>query len=139
MSMKLSILSAFLLFASPALAQERVIDMTQMLSDLDGKVIPDQIGRDPVDEQCTRCNVLTLGIVIAHALMWSSPDDQKLSAEQKFSRGMMAERLRNNKTATLDAGETKVIQDLLARLYGPAIMLPAMKILDPNIKPEKLR
>lgn len=137
--MPMKILFALLLLPTLALAQDRTVDMTTVIHDAEGKPVTDSLAATPEDTQCKTCPPLTIGRAVAHALTWSAPGDERISAEQKFSRGLMAERLRDNKAVTLDASDTAAIIRLVGRLYGPPIVLPVVQAVDPNAKGEKLQ
>lgn len=111
-----------------------MIDMTAILLDDKGNPILDPFEADPKDPQKI-LPPLTLGSAIAHALFAAFPDEQNLGWEAKFTRGMMAERLRNNPEVELTAEELTVIKRLLGKLYGVAIVMRAIPLLDPAAKP----
>jgi|HubBroStandDraft_1064217.scaffolds.fasta_scaffold117420_3 hypothetical protein len=114
-----------------------MIDMTTVLTDERGNPIPDPFEADPKDPQKV-LPPLTLGSAVAHALFAAFPDEQNLGWETKFTRGMMAERLRNNSEAELTTEELPVIKRLVGRLYGVAIVMKVIPLIDPTAKPGAL-
>lgn len=115
------------------------IDMTHVLVDDNGKPVIDLLMRDQGDPDCKLCGSLTLGAAIAHALTWTSEEDKNLTWEQRFARGFLAKKIRNDPKAKLSAGEVSVIERLLSRLYGAQILEQAISILDPGLQPPTIK
>jgi hypothetical protein len=123
----------------PALAAERTIDMTVPLVDEIGRPAKDVLAREPDDPTCAHCPVLTLGHAIAHALFATLPGDKNESAEQKWARGVLADRVRDNKAAALSAEELALIKRDLAEAYGSLVIMQTFPLLDPNAKPPTVK
>jgi hypothetical protein len=137
---------AILLLASPAVAQPtpqpapaRTIDMTVPINDAKGYPLKDPADVTPDDKACDKCAPLTLGHAIAHALNGSYDDERGLGWEQRYGRGALALRVQDQKEATLTAPETAVIERLLGKLWGPSVIVQAIPLLDPNMKPPEVQ
>src|SRR5437764_299830 len=128
-----------LAIATGAAAQGKphTIDMTVVLRNEAGTPAIDEYDFIPTRElpRCENCPPLTLGHAIAHALFAQFPDERDLSAEQKWARGALAMRARDAKDAALSAEEVAVVKRLLAKLYGPIVVVQAFPLLDPNATP----
>ena len=126
-----------------AAAQEtpHKIDMTVVLQNEAGKPATDEFDFIPTRDQprCENCPPLTLGHAIAHALFVQFPDERDLLAEQKWARGTLAMRIKDAKDAALSAEEVAVVKRLLAKLYGPIVVMQAFPLLDPNAKPPTVK
>lgn len=144
MRMSRLIVSAALAAALPlaALAQvmpARTIDMTTELHDEGGTPAKDVFNQGKDDPLCLHCPSLTLGHAISHALFATLPEERDLSAEQKWARGALAMRIKDDKAATLTADEVAVIKRLLGKLYGPIVVMQTYPILDPNAKAPEVK
>lgn len=100
------------------------IDFTQVILDQDDKPINDPMAGAGKDIP------LTLGRAVSHALNGMYPDEQSLSGEEKFNRGMLAFRVRDDTAAELKAEDIVLIKKTLAKLYGPAVIYRAYQILE---------
>jgi hypothetical protein len=136
-----------LAIASPAfgqpspvpLAAPGAIDMTVVLTDESGKPLPDAVGQDFKDDpSCARCPTLTLGHAVAHALFAQLPGET-VSGDQKWARGVLADKVRDAKAATLTAEEVVVIKRLIGGLYSGSVVVKAYPLLDPNAQPPKVQ
>ena len=114
------------------------IDMTTVLADENGHPAKDVLDQAKDDPDCAHCAVLTLGRACAHALFASFPDEQ-ITPDQKWARAVLAQRIRADKSAHLDADETAVIKQALGRAYGGIVLLQAYPLLDPNAKPPAVK
>jgi len=130
---------AVLCLASPAFADGRAIDMTVALNDEQGRPAKDVLARDADDATCAHCPVLTLGHAIAHALYAMFPDEKTEPQDQKWARGVLAQRIKDDKAAVLSSEEITVIKRELGKAYGPAILVQAYPLLDPNAKPPQVK
>jgi hypothetical protein len=114
-----------------------MIDMTVLLHDEHGRPIPDIVemtdGQTPAN-----CPSLTLGAAVAHALFASYPDEQSLGWERKFARGSLAQSLRDNPEAEIESGDLTLIKTLLGKMYGVAVIMAAIPLLDPAARPGKI-
>lgn len=119
--------------AFPAEAPSNVIDMTVPLHDERGETIKDAGTRKAGDDACDKCLPLTRGRAIANALF--APDHDASGADL-WSRGVLADRVRDDKAATLTADEVATIKKLLAKGYpSPVLIMQLYPVLDPNAKP----
>lgn len=114
------------------------IDMTRVLMS-DGKPIPDSIFMSKDDPDCVHCPVLTLGHAAEHALFAGYPDERDLPGEQKWSRGVLGERIKDDRAATPTVDEISLIKKLMGKLYGVAVVKEAYPLLDPNAAPPTLK
>ena len=146
---RIAVAAFLLLIAVPALAQRvpaptpATVDMTTVLLSDEGAPIKDAYERKTAEAQadpdCDKCPPLTLGHAAAHALFTSFRDEDTLSPEQRWARGALAERIKNEKAAELSSEEVSVIKRLIGKLYGPLIIMRAFPLLDPNAKPERVK
>ena len=121
----------FALLASSAIAAEAPhIDMMTVITDLHGKPIPDGSQATPADPQCQKCSPLTLGVVVATALLTDRKDEPNLSALDKAKRGLLAMRIVNDKAAALTAPQISEIERLL-NVWPPLIVARALPLIDP--------
>src|SRR5580698_10714579 len=113
-------LLAMLIIAAPASAQTKSqpIDMTVTLHDDNGHALKDPMDATPDDPKCTHCRDLTLGRAAAHALFGSYPDERNLSGDEKWARGLLAERMKDAPKAELSAEEVTLLKKLIAEMYG---------------------
>jgi hypothetical protein len=131
----------FALIAMTSVAVAEVaptIDMTKVILDERHKPIKDALDRDPSDVNCDKCPELTIGSAVAHALFYVEADEKDISSEQKWAWAALAERIRDNKAATLTNGQLNVIEKRLGKLYGGIVLLRVMPVLDPNRKPPEV-
>jgi hypothetical protein len=128
----------------------RVIDMTVVLKDPQGKPIIDQLegkadATKPGGIDCSACGNLTVGHAIANALFANLPSEtnaqgvSSVSPEQKWARGALAERIKDDKTATLTASEIVVVKKLVGQVYGTNVIMQIFPLLDPSDKPPPLQ
>ena len=110
-----------------------MIDMTVVLKDEYGNPMKDIFTRD--GEDLSSCKELTLGDACAHALHSVSPEEREVTWEQKWSWSTLAERVRKDSKASLNAAEIRLITRRLGKLYGGLILMQAIPLLDPNAKP----
>jgi hypothetical protein len=124
--------------ATVAWADPVIIDMTTVILDEKDKPIKDVIDKDPADTNCVKCLDLTVGHAIAHALFFVAADESGVTAEQKWSWAVLAERVRDDKAATLTAPQAALIEKRLGKLYGGLVMLRVMPMIEPNRKPPEI-
>jgi len=113
-----------LFLSSSAFAKE--IDFSELITDQDGVQIMDCAG--------VGCSgpPLTLGIVSLRALTAQFDDDKNLSGEDKFKRGELALRVYKGGVIDLTAEDIATIKKLVAKGYGPLIVVKAWMMLDPQ-------
>jgi hypothetical protein len=102
------------------------VDFSAVLTDPDGAPIIDCVSAD-----CAGKPPLTLGRLALHVLTASFPDEQGLSGEEKFRRGLLAMRVYGGGKVVLNAEDTALIKRLIAKGYGPLVVLRAWPLLDP--------
>lgn len=124
---------------------QHAVDMTKIMLDEQGKPAKDVMAKDPAtpgmpdpDPRCDRCPMLTLGVAISHALFASFQQD-KDTAEQKWARAVLAQRIRDDPQAALTADEISIIKRQLGQAYGGVLLMQAYPLLDPNAKPPAVR
>lgn len=129
------------LFLLPVAARaQHAADMTKILVDAGGRPIPDATGRAPDDKDCAKCPPLTIGAAVALALDASYPDEQNLGWQQRFDRAMLAQRIRNDPKAVLDATEVGVVERLIGKAgMNGTVLLQVIEAIDPNAKPGKVQ
>jgi hypothetical protein len=133
---------ALLLLTIPGVAlaeapKPYTIDMTTVLKDLKGAPIPDSSqavsvpgpdGKPTMD--CSKCGPLTLGDVVASALLMDRRDEPNLSTIDKAKRGYLAEKILGNKAVTLTGPQVTEIEKLLSA-WPPLIVNDALPLIDP--------
>ena len=102
-----------------------MIDFTSVLFDFDGVALVDPT------VQADKKQLLTLGRAASHALCASYSDEQNLSGDEKFRRGMLAYEIRENKSAELKAEDIATIKNLISKMFGAAVVFRAWPMLDP--------
>lgn len=129
--MKRLILAALLL-SVPAFAAEapRTIDMTTVITDLHGKPLPDGSKATADDPKCEKCAPLTLGTVVASALLAERKDEPNLSTVDKAKRGVLAMRIVDDKAAVLTAPQVSEIERLL-NAWSLLVVARALPLIDP--------
>lgn len=149
-------LALAMLFLAPSIAYaqpapiSRTIDMTAPLKDDHGKPMIDQLeavpdAKDPAKADCSKCGPLTVGHAIAHALFADLPQERTpqgystVTAEQRWARGALADRIKDDPKATLSAKEVTVIEKVVGEAYGTSIIMQVFPLLDPNAKPPEVQ
>lgn len=117
----------------------RSIDMTVIINDETGKPLKDASQLTKDDPDCSKCAALTLGHAAAHALFAIFPDEQNLDGMQRWGRGVLAEKIKDNPAAELTTEDVTVIKRLIGRFYNGVVLLQAYPVLDPNMTPPKLQ
>jgi hypothetical protein len=137
------ILAIACLTALPALAAtpdaarpdgHHTIDMMTVMTDIHGKPIIDFSQVTPADPKCEKCGPLTLGTVVASALLTdkpAGPGQLTMSAIDKAKHGILAMQLLDNKAAVLSAAEASEIIALL-NVWSPLVVARAVPLIDPN-------
>jgi len=92
--------------------------------DLDGGVITEGTGQ----------NVKLKNICI-NALMANSPDEKNLSAEKKFYRAQLAEKIYLEGKGAIDIRTEDIVmlKSQISKLYPPLLVYRAFQILDPEV------
>lgn len=106
----------------------RHIDFTQVIKDLDGKPLPINIeGRLPA--------VATLGQVAKDALVNVLQEDAQLSGAVKYDHWVLAGKVYPDKSdVVLTAEELATIKERIGKAFGPLVVGPCWKLLDPAQK-----
>lgn len=127
------VLAALLLALSAAAPDgARTIDMTAVIVGTDGKPLLDTTKQMPDDPKCDKCGSLTLGSVVAAALLADRKDEPSITAVEKAKRGVLALRLLDDKAATLTATQIADITRLLS-VWPPLVVARALPLLDPAV------
>ena len=135
--------AALSLLCLPAFAGDP-IDMTAPLSDWDGKPMKDALQATIEDQTCTKCDDLTLGMAVTHAMLMVLRDDTGIDGAQRWQWQEIVRRVHKDKAAQLTAKEQAVIGDRLLKVYanlpnGAVVIGAAMPLIDPNRKPPELK
>ena len=121
-----------LLFAMPAWADQRPIDMTTVLMGADGKPITDTTKLTADDPRCEKCGPMTLGTVVGMALLLDRKEDAQMDPIAKARRGALALQIMDNKAAVLSAAQIAEITKLMS-VWPPLVLARALPLLDPNL------
>lgn len=115
------------MIASPQESKDspRHIDFTQVIKDLDGKPLPINIeGKLPA--------VATLGQVAKDALVNVLQEDQQLSGSVKYDHWILAGKIYPDKSdVVLTAEELATIKERIGKAFGPLVVGPCWRMLDP--------
>lgn len=124
----LILIAIFSITSAVAAEAAYTIDFTQILLDNDGKPIP----YDPKDN-----SPATLGAVASTALDTMISTEQNVTGEEKFHRGLLAARIKNDKAAVLSVEDLALVKKLIGEVYGPLVVAPAWMALDPSLQIKK--
>ena len=119
-----AITTAAVALATSAFAAE--VDFSAVITDADNAPVIDCAGSD-----CAGKPPLTIGKLAMRALTASFEDERNLSGEEKFKRGQLAMRVYDGGKVALSAEDTALIKRLVAKGYGPMVVLRAWPLLDP--------
>lgn len=103
------------------------IDFTVVLKDQDNKPLKDVLTMQANGNVDTE---LTLGRAAVHALMYQGQDEPNLGGEEKFSRGLLAFKIRDDSDCELKAEDIALIKKLIGKLFSPIVVYRAYPILD---------
>jgi hypothetical protein len=134
-------LIALLALTSVAFAEEPkswTVDMTTVLTDENHHPIKDQLDRTDSDPSCSKCHDLTLGKAVAHALFFVGGDEKDVTPEQKWAWAAFADKIRDEKTASINNSQGDLIYKRLGKLYNGVVLMRAMPLIDPNRKPPSI-
>jgi hypothetical protein len=135
-------LSAALGFCHPGKAQSQTptaatFDFTAPFIGADGKPMKDGGGRTDAevkaDPKCDACNVISIGQMAAIALY----NDPKAAPDKKALEYALANRIRDNKAASLDQHERVAIEDCVNNNMSPLVAGQVDHLLEPDKYPEK--
>lgn len=117
------------------------VDMTAVLKDWSGNPIKDAFQQTGDDIACAKCDDLTLGGAVVHALMLTLQADRDIDGAQRWAWGQIAQRVHEDKAAQLSGKEQTLIGDRILKVYanipqGGVVMGAAMPLVDPNRKTE---
>jgi hypothetical protein len=131
-------------------AKPWTVDMTVPLV-VDGATIPDARTHDPADFQpdasgryldadplCRKCRPHTLGSYV-HLALTSVMESERQGLDMRAREGWVAfaDQIRNEKECHLTAKQIALIEDRIRRTtISPAAALAAMRLLEPNYKPQ---
>lgn len=105
-----------------------MIDFTKVLSDQDGKPLQDIVEMQAKDSK--EIIPLTLGKASSHALMVQDQNDANLSGDEKFHRGALSAKIRDNSSCDIKSEDISLIKNQLAKLYSPLVIYAAYPLLD---------
>ncbi len=109
------------------------IDVTQKLLDLSGEEMLIVVQGCPV---CGRLvedkGVRTLRNTLTDALNVLYQDEPNLSGQEKFERHLLAVRIHSKDEPEFTVEELKILKDIVAKRFAPAIMGPVWMLLDPK-------
>lgn len=125
-----TLLAALALTVSAA-AQNRTIDFTQVIKNLNGEPFTTQGVTQKPDAKPEN---LTLGDVAVNALETPVPDDSKLTGEDKFKMDLLARKVYKAKSVSLTPEEIKTIKDRIGKIYAATVVGAAWRLLDPEAK-----
>jgi hypothetical protein len=109
----------------------RHIDFTQVIKDLDGQPLP-------INSEGKLPSVATLGKIAKDALTNILPGDDQLTGSGKFDHWQLAQKVYPDKSdVVLTAEELATIKERIGKAYGPIVVGPAWKMLDPGMKGSK--
>lgn len=107
------------------------IKVTQVLLELEGcematggNLCP-QCGQ-PLGER----KPFTLRLACTRALSAVYRDEQNVSGDEKFERGVLAMKIYNEDTVELKAEEIAMVKKLVAKMYGPIVILQVHNLLE---------
>ena len=101
------------------------IDFLQVILTDEGKPMTDMDGKTP----------LTLLSVSSAALLSNLPSDQALSGQQKFDLYELMHKIKAGpQPVALSETELATLRDRIGKTFGPAVIGPAWKALDPALK-----
>jgi len=126
------VLSILLISPSLAIAAPFTVDMTAPLHEEDGAISKHTEQATKDDPKCEKCQPITVGFAISHALNQAFPDEQSLPGEQKWARSVLADRIRDNKAAALTASEVALIVKLVEKAYPGVYIKQIIPLIDPN-------
>lgn len=107
------------------------IKVTQVLRELEGSEMVTggslciQCGQ-PLGER----KPFTLRFACTRALSAVYRDEQGVSGDKKFERGVLALKIHNDDTVDLKAEEIAMVKKLVAKMYGPIVILQVHNLLE---------
>jgi hypothetical protein len=145
--MRLTIALCVAMFSTAILADEPAkfaADMTTVLADWEGKPLKDAFQQTPEDQACAKCDDLTLGMAVTHAMLLALRGDEGIDGAQRWAWQETVRRVHKDKAAQLTGKEQSVIGDRLIKVYanlpnGSVVIGAAMPLIDPNRKAPELK
>ena len=119
-------------------AKQHTIDMTIPMHDEDGSVSKHLEPATKDDPKCEKCDPITLGFTINHALNLQFRDEENLPGEQKWARSLLGERIKDDKAAALSAPEAALIEKVVEKAYPGYYIRQIIPLIDPNHRPPKV-
>lgn len=102
------------------------INFTQVIKDQDDQPLQDYI---TMQTNGNKEITLTLGRAVSHSLMTQDQNEQ-ISAEDKFNRGMLAFKIRDCADCEVKAEDIVLMKKQLGKLYSPIVIYRAFPMLD---------
>lgn len=101
-----------------------MIDFSQVLTGVDGAEL-----KEAADKPLTLRSAAVLALVAAYE------DERQLDSREKFTRGVLAQRIhRATKPIDLKSDEVTKLKALVGKAFGPAVLVAAWPMLDPAEK-----
>jgi len=134
------VLLALLLLPSIALAQSHPADMTKIITNPQGAVVPDPTAMAADSKDCSKCPPLTVGGAVAIALNGTYEDEKSLGWQQRYDRAVLAKKLRDDPAAVVDGTELGVIERLMGKAgFSGWLLMEVIDDIDPNAKSGKVQ
>jgi hypothetical protein len=114
---------SILLFAGALLAQTQAIDFTRVLVGVDGKPLQSS---DP-----KKTTGMTLSEAAVAGLETILDEDKQSSGTDKFKLDELAHKIYEKKSVVLTVEEIALIKTRIGKAYGPLVVGPAWRLLDP--------
>jgi hypothetical protein len=130
--------------AHPEDAKPSTVDMTAMLKDFDGNPLKDLFQQSTEDPNCAKCDDLSLGQAVVHALLTVLREDNGIESSLRWAWGDAAGRVRKDNAAKLSGAEQKLFGDRILKVYanipnGGQVMAAALPLVDPNREIPKIK
>ena len=102
--------------------EARKVDFTQVLMGIDGKPLNGDVKP-----------ALTLGDIAVTALHSTIEEDKTMSGLDKFKMDELARKIYKSKAATLSVEDLATIKTRIGKVYGPLVIGPSWRLLDPSL------
>lgn len=114
------------------------IDFTTIITNQDGEALKEcaQAKDPPLQAECAVFTSITLGMLALRALTVQYPNESTVTGEDQIRRALLAEAIYKSASVTLDAKDTTLICDAIAKFVNKTgqnmlITLRAWQIIDP--------
>ncbi|MGB8399747.1 hypothetical protein [Bradyrhizobium sp.] len=118
---------------TPASADERRVDFTVALLDIDEKPVRECADDPPIRDgrECQSYRNLTLGMVVFRAL---ATPEAGLEPDAAIRRGQLGMGLYKSTEYVLTPEDIVLIKKQVAKIYGPMILLRVARMIDATVK-----